>query len=230
MYIFFYYAHSKKWCLISVFGYVPSILNHVCYNSRNVGSSMQERIVDTKFYLSFVGKKMLAPETMENILREHLKEHGLLVKSKDQLWTVQYSKLGGRGLFAKRNIRQGEIIFIDKPLVIGPRCYNKYLPMCVNCYKSGCPLFSCDRGCGLPVCSNECEKSDKHRDLECERLKAWLPMTGNNWSMDLLQTVVPIRALALTRSQKDLVVALQCHQGPRHGREVTYPHIIFHKL
>lgn len=101
---------------------------------------------------------MLEPQAIENLIRYHLLDQNLLQSLENQVWTVQYSKLGGRGLFAKRDIQQGEVIFVDKPLILGPRCYNKYLPMCVNCYKSGCPLFPCDNGCGLPVCSDECEK------------------------------------------------------------------------
>lgn len=164
---------------------------------------------------------MREPETTENLVRRHLDDHGLLTNKEDQVWTVRYSKLGGRGLYAKRDIKQGELIFIEAPLIIGPRCYNKYLPMCINCYKSGCPLFPCDRGCGLPVCSNQCENSKNHVESECERLRNWQPTCGTMWSMELLQTVVPIRSLSLSSYQRDLVYALERHEGSLHGREVV---------
>ncbi|XP_014295676.1 SET domain-containing protein SmydA-8 [Microplitis demolitor] len=163
---------------------------------------------------------MREPETTENLVRRHLDDHGLLTNKEDQVWTVRYSKLGGRGLYAKRDIKQGELIFIEAPLIIGPRCYNKYLPMCINCYKSGCPLFPCDRGCGLPVCSNQCENSKNHVESECERLRNWQPTCGTMWSMELLQTVVPIRSLSLSSYQRDLVYALERHEGSLHGREI----------
>ncbi|KAH0564211.1 hypothetical protein KQX54_010278 [Cotesia glomerata] len=163
---------------------------------------------------------MLEPQATENLIRQHLKEHNLLKSKEDQVWEIRNSKVSGRGLFAKCDIKQGELIFIDTPMIIGPRCYQKYLPMCINCYKSGCTLFSCDRGCGLPICSNECENSRSHIEFECERLQSWQPTCGSMWSMELLQAVVPIRSLSLSSYQRDLVRTLQQHEGPLHGREI----------
>ena len=162
---------------------------------------------------------MMQPETVDCLLRSHLERKGLLSES-SSCWTVKYSKLGGRGLFATRDFQQGELIFIDAPLIIGPRCYKKYLPMCVNCYKVDCPLFSCDRGCGLPVCSNECENSPDHIRLECDYLKSLKPTCGSMWSTDLLQTVVPIRSLSLSEDEKKLLYSFECHPENQIGREV----------
>ncbi|CAG5095666.1 Similar to SmydA-8: SET domain-containing protein SmydA-8 [Cotesia congregata] len=156
---------------------------------------------------------MLEPQATENLIRQHLKEHNLLKSKEDQVWEIRNSKVSGRGLFAKRDIKQGELIFIDTPMIIGPRCYQKYLPMCINCYKSGCTLFPCDRGCGLPICSNECENSRNHIEFECERLQSWQPTCGSMWSMELLQAVVPIRSLSLSSYQRDLVRTLQQHEA-----------------
>ncbi|EGI57673.1 Protein msta, isoform A [Acromyrmex echinatior] len=91
----------------------------------------------------------------EELLKSHLRENNLL-QDEPRSWIVGRSPLGGRGIFATRDIRANELIFIDVPLLIGPRCYNKYLPMCVVCYKNNCALFPCDHGCGLPICSAEC--------------------------------------------------------------------------
>ncbi|XP_043274436.1 SET domain-containing protein SmydA-8-like [Venturia canescens] len=162
---------------------------------------------------------MLQPEAVNALLLRHLSEHGLLPKNpEDMSWIIGNSKLGGRGMFATRDIEQGELIYVDAPLVVGPRCYDKYLPMCITCYKSDCPLFPCERGCGLPVCSNECEDNWKHAEIECEYLRSWKPKCGSMWSMELLQAVVPIRALALGTEQRNLVNALECH--PRKSREL----------
>lgn len=161
---------------------------------------------------------MLNPEVMEHLLEKHLKTENLFVENKS--WCVKFSSLGGRGLHASRDINQGEIILTDSPIILGPRCYSKYLPMCIVCYKSGCPLFSCDNGCGLPICSTDCENSIIHTNSECKYLKTWNVNCGAMWSMDLLQAVVPIRSLSLDDDKKKLVNALECHDGPRHGREV----------
>ncbi|KAF7997030.1 hypothetical protein HCN44_005307 [Aphidius gifuensis] len=161
---------------------------------------------------------MIEPEMMEKLLINYLKKHNIYDNNKS--WCVKYSSLGGRGLHAIRDIKQGELIFTDKPLIIGPRCYNKYLPMCINCYKSDCTLFSCDNGCGLPICSNDCENSIKHINSECKYLNNLQVTCGSMWSMELLQTVVPIRALSLNDDEKKLLNGMECHDGPGHGREI----------
>ncbi len=152
---------------------------------------------------------------IEGLLQCHLTKENLLSSVKNQAWSLEYSKLGGRGVFAKRNITKDEVIFIDKPLLRGPRCYNKYLPMCVNCYTSNSTLFPCDNGCGLPVCSDQCQNSTTHANGECKFLRNLHPTCGTMWSVDLLKVVLPIRSLTLSTYQKDLLGCLQYHQGPR---------------
>lgn len=154
---------------------------------------------------------IIGPEKMEEILVSHLKENKIF-REGPQLWTIRCSSLGGRGMFATRNIEQNELIFIDAPLVIGPRSVGKHLQMCVCCYKTECSLFPCDRGCGLPVCSNECENSPKHVNYECEYLRSLVPTCGTDWSLDLLLAVVPIRALFMTEQQRKCLAALQYDQ------------------
>lgn len=153
-------------------------------------------------------------DEIESLLQCHLKNENLRSDSDNQLWTLQYSKLGGRGIFAKCKIEKGEVIFMDRTLLLGPRCYNKYLPMCVN---SKCTLFPCENGCGLPVCSDQCENSTTHTNRECKYLRNLQPTCGTMWSMDLLKVVIPIRSLTLCKYQMDLIAALQCHEGPRFG-------------
>lgn len=161
----------------------------------------------------------MEPSLVNALLHRHLESRGL--QADRGSWKIDYSTLGGRGMFATRDIDQGELIFVDAPLVVGPRCYNKYLPMCINCYKSGCPLFPCDRGCGLPVCSTVCENSSRHAEMECDYLRGLRPNCGSMWSMELLQAVVPIRALSLDDDQRNLVEAFKAH--PRVVREVGLP-------
>lgn len=151
----------------------------------------------------------------------HLKENNLLPEG-PRSWIVGCSSLGGRGLFATRDIKPNELIFVDAPLVIGPRCLGKHLRLCVCCYKTECPLFPCDRGCGLPVCSTQCENSPKHVDYECEYLRSLGPTCGTDWSLDLLLTVIPIRALFLTESQRKCLAALQCDRTVVSNYEVNF--------
>lgn len=161
----------------------------------------------------------MEPRKTEELLKLHLQKNNLL-SDEPLTWTIDYSPLGGRGMFATRDIQPGELIFIDSPLLIGPRCHRKYSPMCVSCYKNNCPLFPCDHGCGLPICSQECEDSVTHRQAECRFLKEWTPTCGSMWSKDLILTVVPIRALALSKEQRDLLYAFECHSNLTHNYEV----------
>ncbi|KAL6429681.1 hypothetical protein ACFW04_007537 [Cataglyphis niger] len=152
----------------------------------------------------------MEPREAMELLKTHLRENNL-VQDESQTWTIKCSPLGGRGMFATRDIRAGELIFIDVPLLIGPRCYSKYRAMCVVCYKNNCPLFPCDHGCGLPICSTECENSMTHCQAECRLLREWMPLCGSSWSKDLLLAVLPIRGLTLSKEQRKLLYAFKCH-------------------
>ncbi|XP_011703599.1 PREDICTED: protein msta, isoform B isoform X2 [Wasmannia auropunctata] len=161
----------------------------------------------------------MEPRETEELLKTHLRENNLL-QDEPRSWIVDRSPLGGRGVFATRDIRAGELIFTDVPLLIGPRCHKKYLPMCVVCYKSDCALFPCDHGCGLPICSAECENSAVHVQGECKFLRGWAPTCGSTWSKDLLLAVVPIRGLTLSKEQRKLLYAFECHANLTRNYEI----------
>ncbi|XP_014600926.1 PREDICTED: protein msta, isoform B-like [Polistes canadensis] len=163
---------------------------------------------------------VMEPKKTELVLKNHLKRHELLSDG-SQAWTVGYSSFGGRGLFANRDIEAGELIFVDYALLISPRNSEKYLPLCVSCYKDKCPLFSCDRGCGLPICSQICEDSKKHVDYECKYLRKLEPTCGSNWSIDLLRGLLAVRAITLDDEKRDVLAVFQCHQNLKGDCEVT---------
>ncbi|XP_053971341.1 SET domain-containing protein SmydA-8-like isoform X2 [Hylaeus volcanicus] len=172
---------------------------------------------------------VVGPDQVRETLLTHLKD-SKVYRDGPQPWTVGYSRLGGRGLFATRDIAPNELIFVDAPLIIGPRCNGTHLEMCVCCYKNECPLFPCDHGCGLPVCSVQCENSPRHTDYECKYLRSLIPTCGTDWSLQLLLAVIPIRALFLTERQRECLATLQCDQTliPSHEidmlrRNVTNP-------
>ncbi|KAL0099781.1 hypothetical protein PUN28_019890 [Cardiocondyla obscurior] len=163
----------------------------------------------------------MEPHEAEELLKYHLRKNNLL-PDESRSWTVNYSPLGGRGIFATRDIQAGELIFTDVPLLIGPRCCNKSLPMCVVCYKSNCPLFPCDHGCGLPICSAECENSTLHIERECRFMREWVPNCGSSWSKDLLLAVVLVRSLTLSKEQRKLLYAFECHRNLTPNYEIDF--------
>lgn len=137
----------------------------------------------------------------------------------DAPWDLGDSPLGGVGVFATKDIKAGELIFEDFPVVLGPRAVLTTTLTCVVCYGGG-DIRACWRGCGLPVCGNECENSRKHFK-ECSIILSW---RGNKrleeWDGKLLECLTPIRSLLLNDFQKDLVNSLQAHKSKQHGFEV----------
>lgn len=167
----------------------------------------------------------MEPCKIIELLESHLRENNIAQGSR--LWSIEYSPLEGRGMFATRDIQAGELIFTDIPLLIGPRCYSKCLPMCVVCYKNNCPLFPCDHGCGLPICSMECENSIVHSQRECRLLREWMPTCGSTWSNELLLAMIPIRGLTLSKEQRKLLYAFECHSDLTRHHEVYLIRFIF---
>ncbi|KAJ8681156.1 hypothetical protein QAD02_016943 [Eretmocerus hayati] len=166
------------------------------------------------------------PEAVDAELRRHLERNGLLRTDQVTSWKVGLSKLSGRGLIATRDIAQDELIYTDAAVVMGPRCHPRYLPLCVGCHSSGLPLFPCELDCGLPVCSNDCQNSVKHQS-ECSYLRALEPTCGSDFSIEILQALVPIRAVLMPDHQKRLVHCVQCNEAAQHGREVIHHTLFF---
>lgn len=164
------------------------------------------------------------PKEVEEVFISHLKENKIF--QEQQLWTVGYSSLGGRGMFATRDIKQNELIFIDAPLIVGPKCLNKQTKMCICCYKNECPLFPCDKGCGLPVCSIQCENSPNHVN-ECEYLRSLVPTCGTDWCLNLLLAMIPIRGLFMTKMQRKCLATLQYNKNLFSKYEVQFMLIIY---
>ncbi|KAL7307702.1 hypothetical protein TKK_0000380 [Trichogramma kaykai] len=164
--------------------------------------------------------QLVEPACVDEQLRGHLQGHGILETGQQTCWTIDYSKLSGRGVIASRDVASDELVYEDAPVVQGPRCNDKYPPMCVACQKTGCALFPCDRGCGLPVCSDACQDDPRHRDVECPYLRELEPDCGSDWSLPLLQALVPVKALLLESHLKDIFYCFQSHGTPKYGREV----------
>jgi hypothetical protein len=75
----------------------------------------------------------------------------------------------GRHLIATRDVKIGEVILQEEPLVAGPSQVTP--PVCLGCYRlltqecaSPCP------DCGWPVCDETCARASAHR-AECDITK-----------------------------------------------------------
>ncbi|XP_062539337.1 SET domain-containing protein SmydA-8 isoform X2 [Armigeres subalbatus] len=138
----------------------------------------------------------------------------------------------GRHLTATRPIRKGEIIFIDSPLLLGPKIAS--VPVCLGCHRN-LPTTSIDahfdfyhcRRCGWPMCDSSCEAALDHRE-ECALL-ARTPKSirseihfrpdDPHRKESLYCVIVPLRALLLKRSNpqrfRDVFLSLESHLEAR---------------
>lgn len=136
-------------------------------------------------------------------------------------WTVNESPLGGRGLFATQDIASGEVLFVDRPLMRGPRAGSAVARGCTVCCRLESDTFLKCSKCALLLCSEECQETTVHYE-DCSIICRW----NNKVPIDEIDDAVmsraltPIRALLLNDDQKQLMASLQAHTLPRHGAEV----------
>lgn len=142
-------------------------------------SSMQNRIKD-----------------LSDCIKEHL--GGTTLNSCELRGTNDF----GCGLFATRDIQIDEILYEEKPLMLGPSGNLHAAICCVVCYKSiesDPKECLCSKKCGMVLCaSNECY--EKHK-IECELLQTWHPKNPDEISSKRLKALVIIRGLFLSEKQ-----------------------------
>ena len=73
----------------------------------------------------------------------------------------------GKCLVATRDIRPGELILRDKPILQSP--YTKTKPQCLQCARRVDGSYRC-RKCGFPMCDLTCANGELHR-IECRVLQ-----------------------------------------------------------
>uniref|UniRef100_A0A1I8PSQ9 SET domain-containing protein n=1 Tax=Stomoxys calcitrans TaxID=35570 RepID=A0A1I8PSQ9_STOCA len=124
---------------------------------------------------------MATPAELARLVDLHLSD----LRDPEPNWTIGPSPMAGRGVFATRDIQQGEIIFRERPLVLGPTARKgSILNTCVCCHKLlAVKDFLCKNNCTLPVC-DKCSNSEQHRS-ECQLFQQWKPKdlqinAGNN--------------------------------------------------
>ncbi|XP_037877698.1 SET domain-containing protein SmydA-8 isoform X4 [Bombyx mori] len=133
-------------------------------------------------------------------------------------WTVRESTVGGRGIIATEDIPCGEVLFVDRPLIFGPRCGN-VIRGCTVCSKfEDDGFFKCSL-CALLLCSTECQ--DFHTD-DCNIIAGWKKKVDIEEIDEIVMShaLAAIRALSLNQEQKQFMSALAAHTLPQHGGEI----------
>jgi len=160
---------------------------------------------------------MICPKRTAELIQLHLAPF----KDKEPAWQIGVSeKIAGRGVFATRNIKRGEVIFYDSPLLIGLAARKEdTLNSCSNCFKLLPETkFMCRQGCGLPICSI-CSKKKQHKS-DCDLFKSWQPIEPDVANSVMIRLLCVARAINLTKEQRDLIYCLQANLDNNHRTEV----------
>ncbi|KAH1025142.1 SET domain-containing protein SmydA-8 [Dendroctonus ponderosae] len=136
----------------------------------------------------------------------------------------------GRFLKAKKDLEPGEIIFVDTPLVFGPRPYKiEEGPFpCVGCSKILLNEVHACPECGWPACNAECAglKSPQRHGLECQILKMRPPTQNQSmYQYFRFDILILLRALFLQKSNKkkwDVLLDLEDHLDERGPNSPVY--------
>lgn len=156
-------------------------------------------------------------EELTQLINLHLGD----LAEKDPNWIIAESPLGGRGVFAKRNINKGEEIFREHTLLVGPTSRkNMPLNICVICYN----LLNeennvlCPNGCCLPVCET-CSKSDKHAQ-ECNLFRKWKPKDTTKIEPPVVRLLSVVRCFFLSGNERKLLYAMQANNDKYYMKEI----------
>lgn len=158
---------------------------------------------------------MITIEQLSHMIQQHLGVKGSCK------WTVAESPLGGRGLVAAVDISPGEILFVDHPLVFGPRSGANVERGCTVCGKLySNTFFKCSQ-CALLLCSDDCQNTNLHKE-DCNIISHWHKKVRVD-EIDhtlLSRALAAIRTLLLNKEQRQFITYLKAHVLPQHGSEI----------
>ena len=90
--------------------------------------------------------------------------------------------LGEEGIVASRDIRQGEVVMVDTPVMLGPwgQMSGDHSVPCILC-RAPVELDTCDtcHGCGYPVCDTCAASPDPGHAEECPLLSIMASLTDH---------------------------------------------------
>lgn len=136
-------------------------------------------------------------------------------------WKIFDSPSGGRGLIATDDIKSDEVVFVDHPLVCGPRSGTIVQRGCTVCRNiDSDTLYKCSK-CALLLCSEQCQNSGTHLS-DCSVISCWpnkVPIEDIDDTL-MSRALTAVRALSLNKDQKNLLTSLQAHVFHQHGSEI----------
>ncbi|ALC41204.1 CG14590 [Drosophila busckii] len=161
---------------------------------------------------------------------DHQKAHWSKHKRCCKPYREEQDEILGRYLVATQELQPKQIIFIEEPLVVGPKWYltepeqSASIVPCVACY-TPCRLgkHQC-RSCRWPVCSAACE----HESLECSVLSLGSAAAAKSDARTLHDSfrhdaLLVLKCLLLQQSHPQrwqALLEMQSHEKERHGTEL----------
>lgn len=145
----------------------------------------------------------------------------MLIEIIYKIFQIRTNDLFGRYLVASRDIKPGEIVLKESPLISGPSQITA--PVCIGCLQGlGEGLKEeCDR-CGWPICSKNCQNNINHKN-ECDLTVA----RGSKVSLKQFfsphptyQCVTTLRCLMMKETKVetwDKLIELESHCEERRG-------------
>ncbi|XP_032570769.1 SET domain-containing protein SmydA-8 [Drosophila sechellia] len=162
--------------------------------------------------------------------REHQKQHWPQHKRRCRPFREEQDAELGRYLKVTQDIAAGQIVFIEEPLVVGPKWYlsdadkEASIVPCVGCYApSRLGKHQCRR-CRWPVCSAGCE----HEPMECSVLSlgSGSPTRADTRSLNDYfrgDALLVLKCLLLQRQSPtkwSALLEMQSHEEERKGTEL----------
>lgn len=119
------------------------------------------------------GRLEKCPQARLQELRGKLQFHASLILTASSFPNqIAKNDILGRFMVAKRNIKAGDVIVREPPLVLGPKISS--IVMCLGCHRTINPpksgdYFKCS-GCTWPLCGSSCESLPAHVE-ECQLMR-----------------------------------------------------------
>ncbi|XP_066992473.2 uncharacterized protein [Anabrus simplex] len=179
-------------------------LEEPCTAEGSVGLIAEQSLVQLRMSIDSL------PENMDETLEE------------EGPFQVEHSDTLGRYLTAKSDLKPGEVLLKEKPLVLGPRIGST--PLCLSCYVPlPVPVSICSQCKVAPVCGAVCERCGDHSEAECEAFRR-----GTAFDLTAYwQVVMPLRCLLLRRAGKpawDNLISLESHIEERRNLPIWMEH------
>ncbi|XP_045604494.1 SET domain-containing protein SmydA-8 [Procambarus clarkii] len=145
-------------------------------------------------------------------------------KKEKRKWKIEYVEPYGRCTIATQDIKEGEVLFVDHPVVTGPKQTSDV--MCLACYRrlGSWDDYQCSK-CGWPLCGPECETRGYH-PLECNAFAAsgYTPRQQDfQEAQYMYEAMLPLRCYCLSKMEPDkwqTLIAMESHNDLRRGTEL----------